>query len=431
MKGYVTALGLSLLLGAAGAASAITSVLDFNDPTKSTGDLTLVTSNADGKPTDSSRGSFKVKMTGGTDANRYIYVDVKDGLFDKSAALWMRVDYYDEGTDQFQIDYNGDDVDASTGDRTENAVKTGNPGSKQKFDTKSWTNQIFKLPNFRFFNGLPDPGKNADLRIDDLGDGPEIVSRITLTDQDPEKRHFAKNNPANPVVVDGKIGAGEWDGAYSFTMDAGDFDAANGANWTGKEDYSGTYYFKWDEKFLYVRGDVTDDVPLDNTHADETANHWQGDGLELYIGLDQTNPNRTHYLPDTDFQFITGMGGGKSGPLQWAAAVHHGDNGVATTDAQKDDAGKPINPDLKLIALPTDRGYMFEYQIPWTALSPKATVKDGQVIGWNMFGNDGDGDPSGQDTAMSPFKRKNMWVDPSGWTTTVLEPNVTVDNPTP
>src|SRR4051794_21346509 len=77
MKGYTTALSLSLLLGVAGLASAATATLDFD-----TGKLTdaSVPAGANGATTTVKEGTVNAVQTGGTAGNQYLYVDVKDGL---------------------------------------------------------------------------------------------------------------------------------------------------------------------------------------------------------------------------------------------------------------------------------------------------------------------------------------------------------------
>src|ERR1051326_4319012 len=93
MKGYTTALALSLLLGVAGFASAATAVIDFTDSTKNSN--ATVVKNADGAIADFKEGSTNVAKTGGAAGNQYLYVDVKDDLFKAGDTVYVQVQYYD------------------------------------------------------------------------------------------------------------------------------------------------------------------------------------------------------------------------------------------------------------------------------------------------------------------------------------------------
>lgn len=257
MKGYISVLCLSLLLGGARVAGAATAVIDFTDPTKAS-NVKLV-ANADGKVTDVTVAGVKAVQTSGKGGTAgYLYLDVQNDLFKNSKAVWVRVDYYDQGTDGFRLEYD------STGTAAADAFKAAFPNPRKKFDTRVWTQQTFALAEFGLKGRQPG---GSDVRINDLGDGPEIISKVTITDQDPDRVQFPRNNPANPIVIDGVKKAGEWDGAFSVTLDRAAQDVANATNWAGKEDFSGTYSYKWDEKGFYILGDVTDATPRRNDAA--------------------------------------------------------------------------------------------------------------------------------------------------------------------
>jgi hypothetical protein len=406
MKGYLSTLSLALLLGMAGAAGATTAVLDFGDASKST-DAKLV-ANADGKVTDVKEGTIAAVQTSGTDGtNGYLYIDVKDGLFDKSKAVWARVDYIDKGSDTFQVEYDTD------GEANMAAVPV-----RQKFDTKALTSQVFKLVGFQF-KGRETGG--ADLRINDNADGPEIITRVAISDEDPDQIHFPKNDPAHAIKIDGKKDTGEWDGAWSVTMDRADFDVLNAANWGGKEDFSGTYSFKWDEKGLYILGEVTDATPRINDH--EGPGYWAGDGLEQFIGLDQSDPNRQEFNVDTDYQVVISMGDpaacGGNGP-SWG--LYHGGK------ADAEDRG--VIPASNVVVVKTDKGYMFELLLPWNIHKKDYQAKDGATIGWYMFANNSKDCPSAQQVAMAPFRRPGPSGNPSRWATAELSASLKVENPT-
>src|SRR5947209_253468 len=99
MKGYVTALCLPLLLGAAAAASATTAVVDFNTPSMTTANTLLIGSGPNGKVTTSNVGGRNAAQTGGNSDNEFLYIGLPKGLFSKSKAVWATVEYYDQGTD--------------------------------------------------------------------------------------------------------------------------------------------------------------------------------------------------------------------------------------------------------------------------------------------------------------------------------------------
>src|SRR5437763_800383 len=82
-------------------------------------------------------------------------------------------------------------------------------------DTKAWSTHTFKLAPFGFTEAGPG---GADLWLDDLASDPLIVDQITVTDQDPDVTHFPHVDPAHPIKIDGVITEGEWDGAYTVTL---------------------------------------------------------------------------------------------------------------------------------------------------------------------------------------------------------------------
>ena len=404
MKGYVTALCLPLLLGAAVAANAHSAVLDLADPSKNVD--AKVVANADGATTPVEKAGVKGVQTGGADGvSGYLYIDVTDNLFKDAKALYMNVEYFNGGTDQFRVEYGGIETDAD-GNRVENTIASANPPTKTKADTQAWTTQVFTLPNPSLAGGMD--GK-ADIRIDDMGDGVEIIGRITISDDDPRHPNLTQVDPAKPITIDGVKKEGEWEGAYTFSLDKAEFDALSGTNWTGKEDFTGTYSFKWDETGLYVLGEVTDEDPL---HADR-PNLWENDGVELYIGLDQSNPGRTAYLAESDFQVITAF---QPEPLR---VVYRGTSGAEGKGPEPVAAGA-------LAIVKTDKGYTFEYLLRWDYIKEGFKPTPGQNIGFNMFGNDSDTDPGGQDTAMTPFKGQQMYANPAAWVTATLVPNQAV-----
>jgi hypothetical protein len=399
MKRFSTALMLALLLGSVGVADAATAVIDFADASKNQ-DAAIV-ANTDGKVTEVTQKDRKGVQTG-ADGGQYLYLNITDDLFKGAKALYMNVEYFNAGTDEFRVEYGGS-MDDGSGTLIDEAAVVANPPVKVKADTQTWTSQVFTLAGPKLLGGLD--GK-ADIRIDDMGDGPEIIGRITISDADPRHPNIPMVTASSPITLDGKKSEGEWANAYTFSLDAAEYDAVDGRAWTGKEDFTGTYSFKWNETGLYILGEVTDDDPL---HADRD-NLWENDGLELYIGLDQSNPGRTTYLAETDFQVITAF---KSQPVR---VIYHGTSGVAAQ-------GPDIVPTDVIAVTKTANGYTFEYLLRWDFIKPGFVPKAGQDIGFNMFGNDSDTDTGGQDTAMTPFKGKQMYQNPSAWVSATLTGN--------
>jgi hypothetical protein len=171
MKGYVTALGLSLLLGAGGAAHAADAVVDFSDSTKNLN--TTVVKNADGAVTEVKEGTVTAVKTSGADGTPgYLYVDVKDALFTAGKPLYIQVEYLDRGTDTWQLEYG----------TTDDPVALAQP-VVQKNDTGAWKTITFKQVDADLQGG--QDGK-SDIRINDNGDGAEIIRRIIASDIDPQ-----------------------------------------------------------------------------------------------------------------------------------------------------------------------------------------------------------------------------------------------------
>src|SRR5438876_1110503 len=382
MKGYLTALGLSLLLGVAGAASATTAVLDFNTPSMTTASTQLVTTGPNGKTTMTNVGGRNAVQTGGTSDNEFLYVALPKGLFKSSKAVWAVIDYYDQGTDTFSTHF----TDTSGSD----TMAEANLLATTKHDTKAWTTYSIQLVGFGFTEAGPG---GADVWIDDNADGPEIIDKITVTDEDPALTHFPHVDPAHPIKIDGVITPGEWDNAYVVTLNMASQDAVN--NYPGPDKFSGVYYHKWDESGLYVRGDVIDVTPRLNDQTGDKA--WDGDGIEEFLALDWSDPTHTSYLPGTDFHVFLGMGDSP----QW---------GVESASGTVDLGAIPAaNLAIKNTTSPV--GYQFELYLPWKTLldvekNTKTVVTAGQKIGWLMFANNSNEvGSSTQENALDPDKR--------------------------
>jgi hypothetical protein len=393
MKWSVVGLGLGLAFGLAATAQAKTASIDFTGDQPVANGLTLVNNSAgsDGVVQIVKKGGKNVAATGGTDAARYLYVKLDPAFKDGVKSVWATVEYFDEGKGGFKLEYDGQDDAYQT---------SGSPPTGLNFDTMKFTSQTWHLIGFKLAGG--ETG-GADLRIDDRAaddaDGPQFISKITLSDQDPDFTHFPY--AVNKITIDGKADAAEWDGAYKVTLDKAQFDAIRGApNWAGPEEFSGTYSFKYDENAFYVLGQVKDSTPRLNS-TDDGLNYWNGDAMELFLGLDESDLERTSYA-ETDFQIMVGFGA-KPG---W---------GLYPAGTSLD----PIGSNLGITN--TSDGYLFELQVPWKTLN-NATVKQGQLIGWYMFADNAKSDPSAQQVAFGPTGRTGPSNNPAGWIRGMLDP---------
>jgi Carbohydrate family 9 binding domain-like len=393
MKWSVVGLGLGLALGLASAAQAKTASIDFTGDQPVAMGLTLVNNSAgsDGVVQIIKKGGKNVAATGGTDAARYLYLKLDDAFKQGLKSAWVTVEYFDEGKGGFKLQFDGAD-DAYT--------TAGSPPTGLNFDTQQFTHQTWHIVGFKLKGG--ETG-GADMRIDDRAaddaDGQQFISKVTVSDEDPDFSHFPY--AVNKITIDGKVSAGEWDGAYQVKLDKAQYDAIRGApNWNGPDEFNGTYSFKYDENNFYVLGQVHDTTPRLNS-TDDGLNYWNGDAMELFLGLDETDVERTAY-GEKDFQIMVGFGKTPG----W---------GLYPAGTSLD----PIGTNLGIVD--ASDGYTFELQVPWKVLNNN-TVTPGQRIGWYMFADNSKEDPSSQSVALGPTGRTGPSNNPSGWIRGMLDP---------
>jgi hypothetical protein len=362
-------------------------------------------------------GGRNAVQTGGTTDNQFLYVALPKDMFKSSPAVWVVVEYYDQGTDTFGVHYT-DNTGADTP-----VLSYGSAALITKHDTKSWTTYNAVLPKFGFTEAGPG---GADVWIDDQADGPEIIDKIVVTDEDPSLSHWPHVDPAHPIKIDGTIDKDEWAGANIVKLNSAAQDAVSGgANYPGPDKFSGTYYQKWDESGLYIAGDVIDATPRMNDQTGDAA--WNGDGIEEFLSLDWSDPTHTTYLPGTDFHVFIGLGD----TPQWGVSYELPDGSAE----QADDLGAIPAQNLAIKNVDNPKGYQFELYLPWKKLldqvkNTTTQIKAGQKIGWFMFANNSNEvGPSNQDNALDPAKRTGPSGNPSVWVTTVLEPGFAVTNP--
>src|SRR5689334_8664005 len=100
-------LTLGMLLVFAGLAQAKTVSIDFTGATPVEQGLKQVNAerDKDGATTIVQRGGKNVAMTGNTDASRYLYLQIDPTFKQDLKTAWVTVDYFDEGTGGFKVEY--------------------------------------------------------------------------------------------------------------------------------------------------------------------------------------------------------------------------------------------------------------------------------------------------------------------------------------
>ncbi|MEO8426418.1 MAG: sugar-binding protein, partial [Verrucomicrobiota bacterium] len=335
------------------------------------------------------------------------------------ATLFVTVEYWDEGTDQFRIEYDAQPDPANPNPDTDPFTPAQAGASLAKYDTKKWVTYQFRLANVFF--GKRQPGA-SDFRINDLtvdaqgnpvdGEAPEVIRKVVVSKTEPIPLHI--KFATVPPKIDGTLDDQAWKEAQVFKVDSALQDVIRPSAWQGTNDYSLDARFAWDNTYLYLAYDVTDDVPRANTDVPATA--WNGDGAEVYFGFDQSNPGRSTYLPDTDFHLALSAGPNPT----WAVYFLNG--------TFEPVAGGPFQPADNMIVKDRPNGYIMEARIPWAMLvgangTTNAPPVPGQLVGFNVFGNDGDNpDAPAQEVAMGFSGRPRAYLDPGAWSTVQMDP---------
>ena len=127
---------------------------------------------------------------------------------------------------------------------------------------------------------------------------------------------------------------------------------------TNAADLSGTFKAYWDNNYLYILGDVNDDIKVN-----DSPEAYFDDAIELY--LDINNDKATYGANDLAYTF------------GWDAG-----STIVTTPTVRSIAGI----DYAMVA--KTGGYVLEVRIPWTTLTGTPAI--GQLVGFDLHVNDDD-----------------------------------------
>lgn len=191
---------------------------------------------------------------------------------------------------------------------------------------------------------------------------------------------------STPITIDGTIDA-IWNNASIPT--ASTTKLVNGTV-SNAADLSGSFKALWDDTYLYILADITDDITMN-----ESTNSYDDDAVEIYLDI---NNNKGTTYSATDVQYTFGWDDGTI---------------VGALPTGRSTAG------ITYSAVARTGGYSIEARIPWATV--QGTPATGQLIGIDFMVNDDD-DGGERDAKLSwNAATDNAWQDPSLFGTAVLE----------
>jgi hypothetical protein len=218
------------------------------------------------------------------------------------------------------------------------------------------------------------PGLNVDQGIP--------VALKVITDDKSINQEFTRSNMTSftavkavkPIEVDGVIGS-EWDGSMTFTVDQeNNIKMSSGLPWGGAEDLSATGYAKWDDDYLYLAFDVTDNIFCQP--YDQGGQAWQADGIQFMI-----DPGRS-----------TGEGSRGRSEIGFALSGVTGENMKTVSTSVADLQGINLKNSSAVIKRDDEAKHTYyELAVKWTdILTQDMTPGEGMNIGFSWLANDSD-----------------------------------------
>jgi oligosaccharide reducing-end xylanase len=191
---------------------------------------------------------------------------------------------------------------------------------------------------------------------------------------------------STPIVVDGTPEAA-WTNASVLSAAATKLLTGTVSN---SADLSGNFKALWDDTYLYVLADVSDDIKVN-----ESANVYDDDAVEVYVDI---NNNKATTYGANDVQYSFGWNDGTT---------------IVTLPTGRSTTG------ITYAAVARTGGYVVETRIPWSTLQGTPTI--GQLVGMDFMINDDD-DNSTRDGKLSwNASTDNAWENPSLFGTAVLQ----------
>lgn len=164
------------------------------------------------------------------------------------------------------------------------------------------------------------------------------------------------------IVLDGKLD--EWNTADPLVLKDAAQLVRHGDFWKGPDDLSANVYIAWDETYLYIGADVTEDTVFG---AIETLPVDGVDNFQLYLSTNPADdPARTEYSTN-DFKVFLIMDG-----EYWDTAI---DRSMVPTAKRMRyiskgmEGGESVLEGYECAAQQTTMGFTYECRIPWTCFS--------------------------------------------------------------
>jgi hypothetical protein len=228
----------------------------------------------------------------------------------------------------------------------------------------------------------------------------------------------------NPIKIDGDLN--DWSAVKGFTMDQEKFffvgQGMSSAKWKGPADLSATFKVQWDEQYLYIAVEVTDDrvtEPHGSLVQGNETGSWDDDGVEIMLDNDGCGMPR-YYVGDPmhhEFHFVYSashpfvfdnfweqqpgapqpmftLPDGTQEPLAYPGEV------MVKHEVTKVFSGPPYNGQFAFKR--TEKGYNLEVRMSLPGAGMRPVNDGGNPIGFDIAIND-------NDEGAGPLKQQLHW----------------------
>ncbi|HTF80285.1 MAG TPA: sugar-binding protein, partial [Cytophagales bacterium] len=228
---------------------------------------------------------------------------------------------------------------------------------------------VTSAPYTHVLTGLGAGSHSVEVKATD-SNGKTGIKSITL--------NFSMAFPKVSVAptIDGNVDA-LWDSIEPTTLTK-----SIAGTVSGNSDLSGHFKAVWDNNYLYVLGNITDD-----NKSNDSPEAYNDDAVEVYVDINNDKP-ATYATNDVQYTF-----GYNDGVTISANPSGRQTTGISYATTAKSD------------------GYIFEARIPWSTLQGTPAV--GQAIGFEFMVNDDDAGGERDGKLAWTASTDNAWQNPS------------------